>query len=95
MSERSTYDVVVVGGGDTGMDCVSNALREGAEEVLMLDVYPPLPKKGRMASTPAPGGRVPATEWIALDSSDSSKVNAGSTPGARRASIVFPPPGGP
>ena len=46
--------VVVVGGGDTGMDCVSNALREGAEEVLMLDVYPPLPKKGRMASTPWP-----------------------------------------
>ena len=46
--------VVVVGGGDTGMDCVSNALREGAEDVLMLDVYPPLPAKGRMASTPWP-----------------------------------------
>ena len=46
--------VVVVGGGDTGMDCVSNALREGAESVLMLDVYPPLPKEGRMASTPWP-----------------------------------------
>jgi len=46
--------VVVVGGGDTGMDCVSNALREGAEDVLMLDVYPPLPKQGRMASTPWP-----------------------------------------
>ena len=26
--------VVVVGGGDTGMDCISNALREGAEDVL-------------------------------------------------------------
>jgi glutamate synthase (NADPH/NADH) small chain len=46
--------VVVVGGGDTGMDCVSNALREGAEDVLMLDVYPPLPEKGRMPSTPWP-----------------------------------------
>ncbi len=46
--------VVVVGGGDTGMDCVSNALREGAESVLMLDVYPPLPAEGRMASTPWP-----------------------------------------
>ena len=33
--------VVVVGGGDTGMDCISNALREGAEDVLLLDVYPP------------------------------------------------------
>ena len=35
--------VVVVGGGDTGMDCISNALREGADDVLMLDVYPELP----------------------------------------------------
>ena len=30
--------VVVVGGGDTGMDCISNALREGAVEQLGLDL---------------------------------------------------------
>jgi glutamate synthase (NADPH/NADH) small chain len=35
------------------MDCISNALREGAEDVLLLDVYPPLP----------PGGRPPGTPW--------------------------------
>jgi glutamate synthase (NADPH/NADH) small chain len=46
--------VVVVGGGDTGMDCISNALREGASDVLLLDVYPPLPGDGRPASTPWP-----------------------------------------
>ena len=46
--------VVVVGGGDTGMDCVSNALREGAEDVQMLDVYPELPPSGRLAGTPWP-----------------------------------------
>ncbi|MGI8946362.1 MAG: glutamate synthase subunit beta [Thermoleophilaceae bacterium] len=46
--------VVVVGGGDTGMDCVSNALREQAEDVLLLDVYPELPASGRDASTPWP-----------------------------------------
>jgi len=46
--------VVVVGGGDTGMDCISNALREGAEDVLMLDVYPPLPADGRPQNTPWP-----------------------------------------
>ena len=46
--------VVVVGGGDTGMDCISNALREGAADVLMLDVYPPLPGDGRPAGTPWP-----------------------------------------
>ncbi|HEV2724380.1 MAG TPA: glutamate synthase subunit beta [Thermoleophilaceae bacterium] len=46
--------VVVVGGGDTGMDCVSNALREGAADVLLLDVYPELPASGRDARTPWP-----------------------------------------
>jgi glutamate synthase (NADPH/NADH) small chain len=46
--------VVVVGGGDTGMDCISNALREGAEDVLLLDVYPPLPGHGRPPGTPWP-----------------------------------------
>jgi len=55
--------VVVVGGGDTGMDCISNALREGAEDVLLLDVYPPLPADGRPASTPwpLPPKRTPTT----------------------------------
>ena len=46
--------VVVVGGGDTGMDCVSNALREDAADVLLLDVYPELPASGRPAGTPWP-----------------------------------------
>ncbi|MEZ5156184.1 MAG: glutamate synthase subunit beta [Solirubrobacterales bacterium] len=46
--------VVVIGGGDTGMDCVSNALREGAEDVLLLDVYPEVPSTGRYANTPWP-----------------------------------------
>jgi glutamate synthase (NADPH/NADH) small chain len=59
--------VVVVGGGDTGMDCISNALREGAEDVLMLDVYPPLPPNGRPPGTPwpLPPKRTPTT--YALD----------------------------
>ncbi len=59
--------VVVVGGGDTGMDCISNALREGAEDVLLLDVYPPLPAEGRPPGTPwpLPPKRTPST--YALD----------------------------
>ena len=44
----------MVGGGDTGMDCVSNALREGAEDVLLLDVYPEVPQDGRYPNTPWP-----------------------------------------
>jgi glutamate synthase (NADPH/NADH) small chain len=31
--------VIVIGGGDTGMDCVSNSHREGATDVRILDVY--------------------------------------------------------
>ena len=46
--------VVVIGGGDTGMDCISNALREGASDVLLLDVYPELVGEGRPPSTPWP-----------------------------------------
>jgi glutamate synthase (NADPH/NADH) small chain len=46
--------VVVIGGGDTGMDCISNALREGASDVLLLDVYPELLGDGRPAGTPWP-----------------------------------------
>ena len=46
--------VVVIGGGDTGMDCVSNALREGALDVMLLDVYGELPESGRDEMTPWP-----------------------------------------
>jgi glutamate synthase (NADPH/NADH) small chain len=46
--------VVVIGGGDTGMDCLSSANREGADSVLMLDVYGTVPGGGRYADTPWP-----------------------------------------
>lgn len=46
--------VIVIGGGDTGMDCLSNAGREGAESAIMLDVYQELPESGRTPDTPWP-----------------------------------------
>jgi glutamate synthase (NADPH/NADH) small chain len=46
--------VIVVGGGDTGMDCISNAHREGARSVIMLDVYAALPDTGRDPLHPWP-----------------------------------------
>ncbi len=46
--------VVVIGGGDTGMDCISNANREGATEAIILDVYQELDSSGRDARTPWP-----------------------------------------
>ena len=46
--------MIVVGGGDTGMDCISNSHREGAERVVMLDVYAALPESGRDPRHPWP-----------------------------------------
>ena len=45
--------VVVIGGGDTGMDCISNSNREGARSVVMLDVYQEL-KDGHDPRSPWP-----------------------------------------
>src|SRR5688572_9398804 len=47
-------NVVVIGGGDTGMDCISNANREGAKSAILLDVYPEIPVGGRYDDTPWP-----------------------------------------
>ncbi|MCF8062460.1 MAG: FAD-dependent oxidoreductase, partial [Deltaproteobacteria bacterium] len=44
--------VVVIGGGDTGSDCVGTALRQGAERVVQLEILPRPPEK-----------RDPATPW--------------------------------
>jgi glutamate synthase (NADPH/NADH) small chain len=46
--------VLVIGGGDTGMDCISNARREGAKSTIMLDVYQELEPDGRDALHPWP-----------------------------------------
>jgi glutamate synthase (NADPH/NADH) small chain len=47
-------NVVVIGGGDTGMDCISNANREDAASTMLLDVYPEVPVGGRYPDTPWP-----------------------------------------
>jgi glutamate synthase (NADPH/NADH) small chain len=46
--------VIVIGGGDTGMDCISNSHREGARSVIMLDVYAALPDTGHDPRHPWP-----------------------------------------
>ncbi len=45
--------VVVLGGGDTGSDCVGTALRQGATEVVQFELLPRPPEE-RDASTPWP-----------------------------------------
>jgi glutamate synthase (NADPH/NADH) small chain len=46
--------VIVIGGGDTGMDCISNSHREQARRVVMLDVYDQLPAGREDARHPWP-----------------------------------------
>ncbi len=55
--------VIVVGGGDTGMDCISNSHREGALSVGMLDVYQELSANGEdpRHPWPLPPKRTPTT----------------------------------
>ncbi len=45
--------VVVIGGGDTGTDCVATALRHGAARVTQLEILP-VPPDGRPADNPWP-----------------------------------------
>ncbi len=49
-------DVVVIGGGDTGADCVGNAMREGARSITQLEL---------LSEPPAhrPDDRTPWPEW--------------------------------
>lgn len=45
--------VVVIGGGDTGADCLGTALRQGAKSVMQLEILPK-PPVGRSPLTPWP-----------------------------------------
>ncbi len=48
--------MVVIGGGDTGADCVGNALREGAASIVQLELLPEPPAH-------RPDDRTPWPEW--------------------------------
>ena len=45
--------VIVIGGGDTGTDCVGTALRQGAKSVVQLEILP-RPPESRAADNPWP-----------------------------------------
>jgi len=47
-------DVVVIGGGDTGADCVGNSLREGARSIVQLELLPEPPERRPDERTPWP-----------------------------------------
>ena len=58
--DSTTYDidakgknVVIIGGGDTGADCLGTALRQGAKQVIQLEIMP-RPSDTRAAGNPWP-----------------------------------------
>ena len=61
-------DVVVVGGGDTGTDCVATALRQGAKSVTQLE-FLPAPPEERAKDNPWP-------EWATLKKVDYGQLEA-------------------
>ena len=59
--------VVVIGGGDTAMDCVGNAHRERAASVTVLDTYPAPPGPAARDSVPWPEAPRRLVSTYALD----------------------------
>ena len=51
--DANGMDVLVIGGGDTGSDCVGTAIRHGAKSVTQIEIMPK-PPEGRDPSTPWP-----------------------------------------
>lgn len=46
-------DVIIIGGGDTGCDCIATSLRQGAKSITTFEILPE-PPKGRADDNPWP-----------------------------------------
>lgn len=68
MQDTETYisadgkDVLIIGGGDTGNDCVGTCIRHGAKSILQLEMMPALPQQ-RQPDNPWP-------EWPRVGKTD-------------------------
>jgi glutamate synthase (NADPH/NADH) small chain len=93
--------VVVIGGGDTAMDCVANALREDAASVTVLDTYPEPPGPAARDSVPWPEAPRRLVTTYALDEGGERRWTQTATHlsgadghvAAVHGSYVTPPPG--
>lgn len=64
--------IVVVGGGDTGNDCIATALRLGARDILQLEIVPAAPKQ-RPDNNPWP--EWPRTQRIGYGQSEYAELS--------------------
>lgn len=46
-------DVIIIGGGDTGCDCIATSLRQGAKSIVTFEILPE-PPKNRADDNPWP-----------------------------------------
>jgi glutamate synthase (NADPH) small chain len=67
-------DVVVIGGGDTGTDCVATSIRHGASSVVQLEILPK-PPESRQPNNPWP-------EWPKVYKMDYGQEEAAALQGA-------------
>jgi len=70
----SDKDVIIIGGGDTGTDCVATSLRHGCRSVTQLEIMPRLPDQ-RAADNPWP-------EWPRIHKIDYGQEEAAAQFGA-------------
>lgn len=64
-------NVVVIGGGDTGTDCVGTSLRHGCESVTQLEIMPRPPEE-RAASNPWP--EWPKVYWLDYGQEEAKEI---------------------
>jgi glutamate synthase (NADPH/NADH) small chain len=70
-------DVIVIGGGDTGSDCVGTALRQGARSVVQFEILPQPPDLGAHPQRSQRPAHSPWPEWPAILRTSSSHEEGG------------------
>ncbi|MEY4064570.1 MAG: hypothetical protein RIR26_778, partial [Pseudomonadota bacterium] len=70
-------NVVVIGGGDTGSDCVGTALRQGARSVTQFEILPQPPDLGTHPLRSERPAHTPWPEWPAILRTSSSHEEGG------------------
>ena len=83
--------VVVIGGGDTAMDCVGNANREGAASVTVLDTYPAPPGPNARDSRAVARVAAPARDHLRARRGRGAALDADRDAGSPAATAASPP----